>query len=50
MKRKRYFTLEQTNKMIKEYIKENIADIEFMEKEYGIDILNTEIDLLEEIE
>ena len=93
MKRKRYFTLEQTNKMIKElnkrikidivkenvylkdlimqqkqvldkikeYIKENIADIEFMEKEYGIDILNTEIEveyndikklieLLEEIE
>ena len=46
---------------IKEYIKENIADIEFMEKEYGIDILNTEIEveyndikklieLLEEIE
>lgn len=77
MERRRYFTLEERNKMIKEnnkrikielvkenvylkdllmqqkevlnkikeYIKENIADIEFMEKEYGIDILNTEIEV-----
>ena len=77
MERRRYFTLEERDKMIKEnnkrikielvkenvylkdlimqqkevldkikeYIKENIADIEFMEKEYGIDILNTEIEV-----